>query len=849
MAIGAFTGGLVSAGAITAPTDVLNLSQGSDLSATVFPGGVYDAVPLNALRGVMFLHGAEAMRHFVEGATYRTGLLPPKVVQTAASTGARATQTLTATANFSNNDQIRLGKPATARLITFKTTLVTNGTVLDQVLIGATLTATLANLKALINNSGTHGTEYWNYKLHQKSSSGIYLFTDLADADIEATSSDATTCVFRAKSFGTFGNSYLSAEVVDGGTTYSFGAATFSGGTAGSGTAPDKGTYRYGYSHLRTGDIGESGISNTTSQLAQSNNMTVNQTDFVDAPARDATTHFRSWRTQHNGDRYWRVKDTPVADGEPYTDTFTDETIAGAAFALPYDPGRFRPYAMGYPVVCKYGCSFRDRVVMGGADIAADYSIGTASVTNGTDTVTLSSAAKPTIAMIGRTFRVSGDAQGHLILNVDPATKVLTLNGGYVGTTGGAAAYSIKDERDPCEVHWTMTSLPNNVPFGNSVKGISSRDARGVTGFASAFDSVLAFTRTNVWRLTGFDPLPQLRKQGEGMGCFGGHAIQIADGIVYWLGPDGVFGWNGSDEEEPTPLSSVYQLNNEPRGITDTIARINGDQGDQIVSAYNPSDRIIYWFVPLDGEDRNNYCLTYQIDSGSFSLDRCAEVTAATTIPDADGKFRTVVGDAYGSLYEIERGTSDGAYGANPVGTVTSYATATKTVTCSGAAFGTTWEGAPVLHVVASTGAVQHGKVASSTGTTVVLVSPLAVAPVAGDLVIVGGIAFNVKTSRFDFQRPESLKWVSAVTASYVTQSAGQLWMAVGMDTTDPAVSTIGGTADVAALTNTDGEHRFVFGSTKGRRIQIEMLSLVPGFDVKVPGIVTSVRMNPVSSQ
>lgn len=837
---------ITSAGAVTAPTDVVNLSQGSDLSATVFPAGLYDQAPLGSLRGMMLLHGAEAMRHVVEGSSYRTGLLPPKVTQVAASSGDRATATLTATGNFSDGDQIRIGHFARARLVTAKTALVTNGTIGDQFLIGASLTISLANLKKLVQHTGQHGVEYWNTKIYSKSASGIFLFSDLSDADIECTASDATTATFRAGTYGTGPNSYKSQEVTDGGTTFSFGGTTFSGGTAGSGTAPDKGTYRYGYAHVRTGDVAQSGLSNTTQQLSQSNNMTVNQTSFVDAATRDATTHFRSFRTQHNGDRYWRVKDSPVGDGEPYTDTFSDDSITGA-FALTYDPSIYRAYAAGYPVVCKYGCNFRERVVMGGADIAADYSIGTASVTNASDSVTLSSTARPTAAMIGRTFRVSGDAQGYVILDVAEATRILTLNGNYQGGTDATATYSIKDERDPFEVYWSVTGLPNNYPVAYSAKGVSSKDARGITGFASAFDSALIFTRTNMWRLTGLEGIPLLRKQGDGMGAFGGHAIQVADGIVYWLGPDGVFGWDG--EDNPVPLSSVFQLNNEPRGIADTIARINGDQGDQIVSAYNPSDRIIYWFVPLDGEDRNNYCLTYQIDSGSFSLDRCAEVTAATTLPDADGRFRTLVGDPYGCVFEIEQSTSDGAYGSDPVGTVTSYTAATKTITCSAAGFSSSWQGCPVLHVIATTGEVQHGKVATSTSTTVVLCSPFTTAPVAGDVVIVGGIAWNVKTSRFDFQRPESQKWVSAVTASYVPQSAGQMWCAVGMDNSSPSVSTIGGSADVAALTNSDGEHRFVFGSTKGRRIQVEFLALVPGFEVRMPGFVPSIRMNPESPQ
>lgn len=846
-ALGAVTPG--SSGSITSPTS-LDASVGSALSTTVTPYGVYDSCPIaaapadvevirNAVRGVLFSHGVEAMFHTVEGARYRTGLRAPKGVQTLASTGgAKATATLTFTAQPNDGETIVVGHPSRPRFITFKTTLVTNGTARgSQVLRGANLAAAIANLEKLVNATGIHGVDYFNDQQHRNATISAFKFTDPGNADVSITSTTGTTAVFTAGSPGTFGNSYR-AMITTGASAQiaSFGTSDlFTSGASGTGTEPGLGSRRYAYAHYRSGDGAQSAIG-TTVQLVKSNNGNVNQTSFTAAPTRDGTTHIRWFRTQNGAVRYYRGADVVVGTSEPFVDAVSDDTLIGA-FALLYDETLFRPYAAGYPQVVRYVTNFKDRVFGAGASLAADYTQGTADVTLGADAVILATPAKPKQDWIGRTFRVANTTQEYTILDVTESSRTLVLHGAYTGATNATASYTVYDKRDPFEVFWSEPGLPNNWPISNSVKGITSKDARGVTGIKAAWDGVLAWTWTGLWKVegaggVGFRILPI----SEGMGAFSNLCVQTVRGVVYWLGPDGIFAWGGSGDPECLSSPAASQA----RGIQGTIERINLAAADQAVSVYNPSKQRISWFVPVDGEERNRLAIVYDLQTGAFATDTCEEVTAATCVPDpSSGLYHTVTGDSVGALWQHDLSTSDGAFGFETVATVTSYATATKTVTASGASFTTTGDalkGVPVVKID-TLGAIEYGKIASNTGTTLVLCSPFTTAPAAGDFVIPGAIVLDIQTGRFDFQQPEVFKKFVWVTAAFQPSTAGRLWVAVGIDNSDP---TVNGSA-YADLTATDGEYMAWFRRGKFRRAAIRFVDAVPGHTLHLIGFVPKI--------
>lgn len=71
----------------------------------------------------------------------------------------------------------------------------------------------------------------------------------------------------------------------------------------------------------------------------------------------------------------------------------------------------------------------------------ADVTTGTASVTEGSPTVTLTTA--PTDEMYGRKFRASSDSDYYIIKDLSVASKTLTLDRNYLGDTDTAATYTI----------------------------------------------------------------------------------------------------------------------------------------------------------------------------------------------------------------------------------------------------------------------------------------------------------------------------------------------------------------------------------------------------------------------
>lgn len=121
---------------------------------------------------------------------------------------AKATQTLTASGAFTEDETITIGN----KVYTIKDAVTT---VANTVLKGANAAATLDNLKHAVNLTGTPGTHY---------GSATTIHTQ-----VTATTNTDTTQVFEAKVGGTQANAYATTETC---ANASFGAATMAGGTS-----------------------------------------------------------------------------------------------------------------------------------------------------------------------------------------------------------------------------------------------------------------------------------------------------------------------------------------------------------------------------------------------------------------------------------------------------------------------------------------------------------------------------------------------------------------------------------------------------------------------------------------
>lgn len=806
--------------------------------------GLWDCISLPSINTILLCHGAEAMREYTQGAVYRVGIIPPTDGMTAASTATQATVVLTLTGDPATLDLIVLGLSgrSVSPQIRFKTA-VDGSSGANEVLRGVSQDDTLANIKKYVMGTGTHGVEYYSQYIAVNGGSDTKVESVL-DIEVSAIDLAANTITFRAITPGTAGNSYTSTNPVDGGGVITFASATFTGGTAGTGTDPSSGEYTYALGVGRVADGTLSGVQPTLVTMEQSGNFNVSAASFPAFTSRDDTDFYRLYRTLVGRKVLYKEEDSTATSA---TDIASDDDLV-ALGSYKYNERIFRSRFNGYPEIRRFGAIWRGRFWKAGLHRSADYgqSAMAVSVTNASATADFSgSTGRPQEDWLGRTFRsgVAGDTIGYLIIDVDASAKTVTFNRVYAGTTAAAlTGWSVRDLRGQFTLEYSESVLYNNFPPTNSIGPVTSPDAAGITGLVAVWDTLVVFTRTNVWRVTGDVGSFRLQNIGEGMGCFGNHCVQVAGGVLYWLGPDGVWAWAGAGD--PACLSKPKA--EEPEGIQGTIDRINQDEGDVIVSNYNVTQRCIRWWLPLDGETTNDFCLRLDLTTYGFALQTASAVTAAATVPGPNGSFVTIIGDAFGTIWQLDNGYIDGAFAFEPKATVTGYAAATLTITCSAASFPTTGDGlkgVPVVILPVGGPPYEMGKIDTNTGTTLVLTAPPATAPVATDILLVGGIPLDVETAFFDYDRPEMLKWVEGATISHdIETKATEVWCAACGDNDVPAVFTVAGVADSCLVNDATGEKHFWLYTARSRTLRVRLLSFLRGWPVAIRALVVSVR-------
>lgn len=838
-----------SPGSVTDPSSI-GFTPGSALDATFRDYGHAEVIPLPSIKGVMILDGISFVSHAIGGvqhtgqdaASYVTGPLAPSTAPTTTSTGSRATatQTLTAGTDLANDDVWLFTNPQTGMTLrvrfksTLSTTLATsspNETL--EIKRGGGIAATIASVAATFNGTGTQGVDYF----WADPSRTFQDMLTLVGFNVPTTT--ATVITYRAVKWGVHANSWTLTEVTDSGGSWAI--TNFSGGADGTHantTFPSSAEYVHAYADYRTGDKAQTAVSPTTSiQNGTDSDMTVGS--FWTPPTRDGVTHKRAFRSTGNGGSVlYKEADTT---GSSYTDSLPDSTLIGDG-ALLYDATRFRPYGYGYPDRRAYGAVYRGAVFATGVVPEAQRSGGTVAVTKGSKTVTFT-GGRHKENVIGMTLRVANKAIDYRICDFTESTQVGLLSLDYADGTDATASYTLRDERNPYGVGWCVPNKPNQWPIGNLIEGVSSSDGRGTTGIKEAFDSTVLWTREGLWQIQG-DPIttiPRFVPIGSGVGCYTGAAVVSTDASVYWLGPDGIFGWGGSGL--PSSLSNPQESDpGAPRGIQDTLARINEDAVGGIVSDYNRTENVIRWFVPMDGSTWNSHVIVYDTQTGAFTLDTCPAVTCAASVLAPDGSYVTLVGTALGEIIQLDLSTSDGAFGFDPLLAYSSFAGATNTTTVGASTLPTTGDGlkgVAVVKVTPSSGAREKRYVSTNTSSTFATTVPFSTDPTTGDVFVFGGIEWNVRTGRCDYGLIEMPKRLASLAVSFTPQDvAGQVWCAGGKDDDDPRLFLLrsSGEADFADLSEPKGRKLFVLNTGRGLRVQFELLAIAPGFDVSVAG-------------
>ena len=821
---------LDSAGSVTAPSSMPLTFPTAD-TTTVNPYALPSFAPMPAERGVMWADGVSPIRHYITS-VLGTGLLAPTPAPTVTPTGAKAVTILDTNQagayTIVDGDNLFLINSALSgpgyRYI-FKTTL-TGFVIANEVLIGGSTENALINLKKAINQTGTEGVTYATYR----DNSG----------EITATTLTATDLTIESNGYGTAYNSYVATWAGGAGPQFEDAGGTarttFRDGSDPTGSSPVGGAYQYGYAFVREDDGAQSGLSTSV----EANNGTGGQIDVAGMTASaDASVDYnRVYRTTSGGGLFYRVDEVAAAT-TTYADDESNDTITNFG-ALPYDPTIYRSYRAGLPVKVRYLARFQGRWFGAGAVLAATYQAGTASVTNGDATVTFT--GYPRQSWVGRTFQVNSVSETYSIMSVDEAANAVELDRNYEGTTAGSASFTVKDLRDPYEIYWSEPGLPNNWPVQNSLKGPSSMDGLGCTGLYAAFESVIYFTRDSVWRITGNDGIYQAHLVTDRAGCVSGHSVVMDGERMYWLGADGVYGWTGSGD--PVHLSTPPQQDVAARGQDDTIARLTLAHAHRVVAVADPVRSEIRWYMPLDGERTNRYCLVLDAHSGSFSLDTCEDVTAAWRLEEPDGSAATFTGDIQGCIFQQGLSTSDGAYGFEQVQTVSS--STVRSATVASTPFPTSSDGLNGVPVwaVASDGTFSRSCVASNTSSALTY-RRFQTAQTATTQMVVGGILMWVQTGRFDFGDRMNKKIVPGYTVAHSPESDGQYFFFYAYEQEDFKIPTVGWTVGDLTVGATEGD----FGPRRRFRARKDavlhgwgLCCVEPGCDAKFAGVTIEIK-------
>lgn len=786
--IGALT--LDSAGSVTAPT-ALPFSLPSANATRVSNHALCSMAVMPAERGVMWANGVDPLRHYVE-TVLGTGLLAPKTAITATPTGAAATTMLDASGGtIGDGDRIALINSLS--YIYFRATLSASP-LFDEVYKGSSDTTALANLAKFINGTGVDGVDY-------KYATGTNVFA----AYVTAGTPNANDLTLTSIATGTVGNSYVCTYTGGAGVQFepAGGGApqtTFSGGSAGTSADLGPGTYQYAYAYVRDDDGAISGLSPSDEATTQ-DSLRIDTSGMV-ASADAAVDWNRIYRTTAGGGRFYRVDEVAAAT-TTFNDTVTDDTITQFG-ASAYDERLYRSYRAGFPPKGRYLAVYRGRYFTGGALLSATYTAGTAAVNADATTVTITNGY-PRTSWVGRKVQFT-TSETYRIMSVSESAKTFEIDRGLEGGSNlSGVAYTVTDDRDPYEVFWSEPGLPNNWPVTNSLKGVISKDGKGITGLYAAFESLIVFTRQAVWRLAGTGPVFTVSLVTDKCGCISGHTVVMDGDRMYWLGADGVYGWDGSSE--PVSLSSPPSTEGATRGIDDTIGRLSLAYAHRAVGIHDEHDDEIRWHLPLDVEATNRYALVLDLQSGAFSLDTCEDVTWAAIVQGHEGDDHSITGDIQGAIMETALSNSDGAFGLEPTNTVSS--STVRTVTVATTPFPTSGNGlvaVPVWHF-ASDGTPTRACVASNTN-QVLTYRRYMTAPSASTQFSVGGILLWLQTGRFDLGERRVRKRIAGSTVGFSPDSDGQAWFFFAYDQGDFSLPTRGHTS--IDLTSTLARRRFI---------------------------------------
>mgnify|MGYP000253421358 CR=1 FL=1 len=633
-------------------------------------------------------------------------------------------------------------------------------------------------------------------------------------------------------------------QVTDGSTTWNMGIkaptakATFVNNTI-TGNLTADGKYRYYYTYWCSVRNRESGFSPVSDEMSAnaSSGKGIRITIPANSDLEPGVDYVKVYRNLNGGSLYYY--DGIVAyDG---SDTTYDSTVAdtglGEIMGELDDDGTTQLDINGLPPTVPYMATKGGRIGMGGRVI---YSEGTASVTNGSSSVTLS-GANLTDGMDGWRFRIDGDTEEYLITNIDTGAGTFDLQDllgnsiTYQGTTGSGKTYYLYAEGSI--FYYSHKDLYGN-PMPESFYAfdyypIATDDGDDISGIGVVKDNWLILKRNHAYTLAGDTPVEfrdTLIHNSVGT-CSHWTIANDKDGNAIWMHESGVYITDGYHVKSLSHQPEIgVSIRNIFTGEGNAPFTIREGYFDLSHAVFDPTtNRYLLWVCTTDYMDsgsNSTICdkvLIYdfnEIDGkviGWYWYDIPA--TCSCIIHDNNGKPEVWFGDEWGFVKKFdEDATNDGA-GTSGTRRGTATGGSTTTIEDSGASFYTTGSGLQgvFVHILSGTNAGEIRRITSNTSTKLTVTPAFSNAIDTTSVYAIGAINAKRKTKIYDFDTLKDKKISMVKMVFDVEDSEYNAYFKTYKNFSSTADST-----KYLKLNDSKGYYEARFASNKMQHIQFE---------------------------
>ena len=167
------------------------------------------------------------------------------------------------------------------------------------------------------------------------------------------------------------------------------------------------------------------------------------------------------------------------------------------------------------------------------------------------------------------------------------------------------------------EVRYSAPLFPESFPVDN-ILSIGDDDGGPITGMRATKNALVVFKNRGIYLIKG-DPVSGFFAQtlNQDIGCISPDSIAELPGLgLVFLSNKSVFLLEGALENTGS-ITSVVNIGSE---IPNQLERINSSAAIRASAAVYQHDKEYWLSIPIDGSSKNNMCLIYHYEVGSWSV-------------------------------------------------------------------------------------------------------------------------------------------------------------------------------------------------------------------------------------